>query len=192
MRLQPVTDPNGIQWKWNCGWSPVHHKPWQKQYVLGWDEFNRKLGFDIGVDGEATSHGVLLSKVKSHGSEFGKRAFDQSWRRLGGVKMIHSWANGDEGYGSVTVVSTDGIHAIVIDVDSMRLEVMLDHLRPLPKGGGGGKTSNAKARELMSPEVKAARRELRSKGIKKPTEHEMNVTLDAIRIRQEEITNLFR
>ena len=106
--------------------------------------------------------------------------------------MIHSWANGDEGYGSVTVVSTDGIHAIVIDVDSMRLEVMLDHLRPLPKGGGGGKTSNAKARELMSPEVKEARRDYRKKGIKNPTEHEMNVALDAIRIRQEEITNLFK
>jgi hypothetical protein len=171
MKLQPIIDSTGRRWVWNCGWRPERHRPWQKPFALGHQTFND------------------WRKGLQDKNYFGSRSSEDCWRRLHGAAMIHSWDGGDQGYGSVTVLSTDGIHAIVLDVDGTRLEVQLSNLRPHPKPkNANGTVSKPK----MSDEEKAARKELRTLGIKKPTAEQLNIALDLVNERREHLAGLFK
>ncbi len=165
MRLT-ITDTTGRVWRWNCGWSPASLKPWEPPYALGHHQFNRLIGAE-GDNTPARRH------RRDRAERRGPRPNTHDWRSMRGLLMYHSWDGGIHGYGNVTVHQTDGIHAIVTDVDGIRLDVMLDHLSVIKPVAVASVNGDKRPRKKMSEREKLARRELRTCGIKKPSKTQL-------------------
>lgn len=109
---------NGTIWHWSCGWRLMHRPKGARNYtqhprspVFGHTTFRKCISILEKHQPEAKE---ILLEVEKPG---------QPWRRfVGGCLYDHFL------YGSVRVRATDGMHAVVEDVDGNILTVVFDNL----------------------------------------------------------------
>jgi hypothetical protein len=140
-------DSWGNLWYWDLGWR-VNDKPTPDSppwVFISWRT-------DTPVGHMFFRKNVELSVDKT---SFGARPYGTMWRRMTWDKhMTHNI------YGTVQVHATDGVHAIVTDVNNTRLEVQFSNLSEIKsKVTSSGGNSSSSPRPKLPKELKKYRSE---------------------------------